>query len=72
MAGRGSVPEKATHPAVNRPTIRVPATVAWQMGMTSCSSASKTLARRQNMKANPVAVTSTGGRRSRGMDVAYL
>lgn len=32
-------------PAVKRPTIRVPAMVAWQMGMTSWSSASKTLSR---------------------------
>ena len=32
-----------TYPAVKRPTILVPAIVAWQMGMTSCNSASKTL-----------------------------
>ena len=32
-----------THPVVNRPTMRVPAMVVLQMGMTSCSSASKTL-----------------------------
>lgn len=32
-----------TYPAVNRPIILVPAIVAWQMGMTSCSSASKIL-----------------------------
>ena len=32
-----------TYPAVNRPTILVPAIVAWQMGITSWSSASKTL-----------------------------
>lgn len=32
-----------TYPAVNRPTMRVPAIVAWQIGMTSCNSASKTL-----------------------------
>lgn len=30
-------------PAVRRPTIRVPAMVAWQIGMTSWSSASKML-----------------------------
>lgn len=34
--------EKA-YPTVRRPIIRVPAIVAWQMGMTSWSSASKTL-----------------------------
>lgn len=32
-----------SYPTVNRPTIRVPAIVAWQMGMTSCNSASNTL-----------------------------
>lgn len=31
------------YPTVNLPTILVPAIVAWQMGMTSCSSASNTL-----------------------------
>lgn len=31
------------HPVVNRPTMRVPAIVVLTMGMTSCSSASKTL-----------------------------
>jgi len=31
-------------PAVSRPTILVPAIVAWHMGITSCNSASKTLA----------------------------
>lgn len=31
------------YPAVIRPTIRVPAIVAWQMGITSWSSASNTL-----------------------------
>jgi hypothetical protein len=35
-------PGRWTYPAVNRPTILVPAIVAWHMGMTSCSSASKT------------------------------
>ncbi|KAH8631938.1 eukaryotic translation initiation factor 6 [Alternaria alternata] len=34
-----------TYPAVSLPTILVPAMVAWQMGMTSWSSASKTLSR---------------------------
>lgn len=32
-----------TYPTVNRPTIRVPAIVAWQIGITSWSSASNTL-----------------------------
>lgn len=32
------------YPTVNRPRMRVPAMVAWQMGMTSWSSDSKTLA----------------------------
>ena len=39
LAGGGS----QTYPAVSRPMILVPAIVAWQIGMTSCSSASKTL-----------------------------
>lgn len=32
-----------TYPAVNRPIMRVPPIEAWQMGITSCNSASKTL-----------------------------
>jgi hypothetical protein len=34
-----------TYPAVSLPMILVPAMVAWQMGITSWSSASKTLSR---------------------------
>ena len=44
--GRGSDKgrvEAVTYPAVNLPTILVPAIVAWHMGITSCNSASKTL-----------------------------
>ncbi len=36
-------PKVSTHPAVSLPIILVPAIVAWHMGITSCSSASKTL-----------------------------
>lgn len=44
----GSAKERGgeTYPAVKRPIIRVPAIVAWQMGMTSWSSASNTLRRK--------------------------
>ena len=38
---------KTTYPAVNLPTILVPAIVVLQIGMTSCNSASNTLSRRQ-------------------------
>lgn len=34
---------ESAYPAVNLPTILVPAIVAWHMGMTSCNSASNTL-----------------------------
>lgn len=39
----GTEPREVTYPAVNRPIILVPAMVAWQMGITSCNSASKIL-----------------------------
>ena len=37
---------RGTYPAVKRPIILVPAIVAWQIGMTSWSSASNTLRRK--------------------------
>ena len=40
---RASTSCQTAYPAVNRPMMRVPAIVAWQMGMTSCNSASKML-----------------------------
>ena len=43
MGDNDSMEGRVFYPAVSRPTIRVPAMVAWHIGITSCSSASKTL-----------------------------
>jgi hypothetical protein len=49
-----------TYPAHNRPTILVPAIVAWHIGMTSCNSDSKMLQQTQHVSHQFVLIPATG------------